>query len=296
MIVVERPGLRTTVQDRGRVGLAHLGVPRSGVADALSAWLANALVGNPGEAAVLETTLSGPTLRFEDDAVVAVTGAVADVLLDGQPLEFGVAARVLRGQRLSVGNAREGLRAYVAVAGGIDVPPVLGSRSTDTLSGIGPATLVAGDVLPIGASPIASSGLAFHNFVASQEMLASVLPTSGRPLRVVRGPDGTEDSMNSLCGQAFSVSPQADRVGVRLTAAVVDGGGETATCGMVGGAIQVPPDGAPVVLLADHAVTGGYRVVAVVIEADLPVVAQSRPGGRLEFREISVREARTVRG
>lgn len=291
MIVVEEAGLRTTVQDRGRVGLAHLGVPRSGAADLLSAALANAIVGNPARAAVLEATLTGPTLRFESAAVVAVAGAVADVRLDGQPVEFGVAARVSRGQRLWVGRAVNGLRSYLAVAGGVDVAPVLGSRSTDTLSRIGPPPLAAGDVLPIGAPPIAAPGLD-----VSAEMLASVLPSPGRAVRVVRGPDATDDVMNSLCGQAFAVSPQTDRVGARLTGAVVDGGGEAPTSGMVRGAIQLPPDGSPVVLLADHAVTGGYRVVAVVIDADLPVVAQSRPGAAMAFREVSADDARVARG
>lgn len=289
MILVEKPGLRTTVQDRGRIGMASLGVPRSGAADSFSAALANALVGNADDVAVLETTLTGPTLLFEMVASVAVTGAAADVSLDGEPVEFGVAVRVSTGQRLSIGTAREGLRSYLAVAGGVDVPPVLGSRSTDTLSGIGPAPLAAGDVLPIGAPPIASSDL----FV-SREVLASVLPAAGRAVRVVRGPDATDATVNSLCSQAFSVSRHADRVGARLTGAIV-GGGEVATAGMVGGAIQLPPDGAPVVLLADHAVTGGYPVVAVVVAADLPIVAQARPGAALRFRAVSVGEARKAR-
>ncbi len=289
MILVEKPGLRTTVQDRGRIGMASLGVPRSGAADSFSAALANALVGNADDVAVLETTLTGPTLLFEVAASVAVTGAAADVSLDGEPVEFGVAVRVSTGQRLSIGTAREGLRSYLAVAGGVDVPPVLGSRSTDTLSGIGPAPLAAGDVLPIGAPPIASSDL----FV-SREVLASVLPAAGRAVRVVRGPDATDATVNSLCSQAFSVSRHADRVGARLTGAIV-GGGEVATAGMVGGAIQLPPDGAPVVLLADHAVTGGYPVVAVVVAADLPTVAQARPGAALRFRAVSVGEARKAR-
>ena len=177
MIVVEKPGLRTTVQDRGRIGLAHLGVPRSGAADWFSARLANALVGNPAGAAVLETTLTGPALRFETAALVAVTGAAADVLLDGDPIELGVITRVFSGQRLSIGSARDGLRSYLAVAGGIDVPPVLGSRSTDTLSGIGPPPLAPGDTLPIGAAPTASSGSVDSTeiFLAGKEMVASVL-------------------------------------------------------------------------------------------------------------------------
>lgn len=293
MIVVEQPGLRTTVQDRGRVGLAHLGVPRSGAVDWYSAALANAIVGNETDAALLETTLTGATLRFETAAVVAVAGAVADVAIDGELVQFGVAATVSPGQRLSIGTARDGLRSYLAVAGGIAAPPVLGSRSSDTLSGIGPSPLVAGDVLPIGASPFTSSTpFAERDGLPSKAMLGSVLPSAGRAVRVVRGPDAAEATMNSLCSQVFSVSRHADRVGVRLTGAMVAGGGEAATAGMVGGAIQLPPDGAPVVLLADHAVTGGYPVVAVVVAADLPIVAQARPGAALRFRAVSMAAAR----
>ncbi len=289
VIVVERVGLRTTVQDRGRIGLAHLGVPRSGAADWRSAAFANAIVGNPADAAVLETTLTGPTLRFEAPATVAVTGAPVDVSLDGEPAEFGSQIRVSAGQRLTIGTPRVGLRAYVAVGGGIDVLAVLGSRSTDTLARIGPPPLRSGDVLPIGAAPVASSRLA-----VSEGMLAGVLPASDRPLRVVRGPDATDDAMRSLCSQSFCVSTNADRVGARLSGATVDDGGEAPTSGMVRGAIQVPPDGGPVVLLADHAVTGGYRVVAVVIDADLPVLAQSRPGTPTRFQEVSTQQARAA--
>lgn len=289
MIVVEHAGLRTTVQDRGRVGLAHLGVPRSGAADWYSAALANAIVGNPASAALLETTLTGPTLRFESPAAIAVTGAVVDVSLDGEVAEFGSRIEVSSGQRLSIGRAGEGLRNYVAIAGGIEVSPVLGSRSTDTLARIGPPPLARGDVLPIGAAPIASS-----DFVASKEMLATALPRTGRVARVVRGLHASAATMTSLCEQAFVISPHADRVGARLSGATVFDGGEAPTSGMVAGAIQVPPDGAPVVLLADHAVTGGYRVVAVVIDVDLPLVAQSRPGTAMRFREVSTQEARAA--
>lgn len=288
-IVVERPGLRTTVQDRGRVGSAHLGVPRSGAADWRSAALANAIVGNPAGAALLETTLTGPTLRFDAPAAVAVTGAVVDVWVDGEPAERGSLVRVLAGQRLAIGNARVGLRAYLAVTGGIDVPAVLGSRSADTLAGIGPAPLRRDDVLPIGDASAAPA-----RFAVTNEMVAGPLPGRGVAVRVVRGPDATDAAMSSLCSQAFVVSAHADRVGARLSGATVADGGEAPTSGMVAGAIQVPPDGAPVVLLADHAVTGGYRVVAVVIDADLPLVAQSRPGTATRFREVSTQEARAA--
>ena len=289
MIVVEQPGLRTTVQDRGRIGLAHLGVPRSGAADWHSAALANAVVGNSADAALLETTLTGPALRFETSAVVAVTGAMVDVSLDGELVRLGAPISVTAGQRLSVGTARVGLRNYVAVAGGVDVSPVLGSRSTDTLAGIGPAPLARGDALPVGAAPGGGP-----DFAASARLLTTSLPLSGGAVRVVRGFDTTDATVKSLCARTFVVSPHADRVGARLSGASVEGGGEAPTSGMVAGAVQLPPDGVPVVLLADHAVTGGYRVVVAVIDADLPVIAQSRPGTVIQFREVSTSEARAA--
>ncbi len=291
MIVVEAPGLRTTVQDRGRLGFAHLGVSPSGAADAFSMRLANALVGNDEWAAVLETTVVGPALRFGADAAVALAGAPAPARVDDRAVPFGHAIFVRAGELLRVGRATHGLRTYVAVAGGIDVTPVLGSRSTDTLSGVGPAPLVRGAVLATGAASgrppvgIAPAGVVEH-----------VLPHPSRSVRVILGPETgrfTAGAAAALRSEEFVVSPRADRVGARLTGPPLDRlkDGEAPTKGMVAGAIQVPPDGAPIVLLADHAVTGGYPVIAVVVAADLPLVAQSRPGTALRFRPASVAEA-----
>jgi biotin-dependent carboxylase-like uncharacterized protein len=291
VIVVEKPGLRTTVQDLGRPGLAHLGVPRSGAADPYSLRLANALVGNPDGAAVLETTIAGPSLRFDADAVVALTGAPAELLVDDERVEFGCSLPIAAGQLLRVGRAAVGVRSYLAVAGGIDVPAILGSRARDTLAGLGPAALRVADVLPLGAAIGAVAGRRAPNRV-----LGSVLPDPQRRVRVVLGPASdwfSPQAMRSLCHDSFVVSPRADRVGVRLTGPVLERAraGEAPTQGMVVGALQVPPDGVPVVLLADHAVTGGYPVIAVVCSADLPLIAQARPGTRLRFSAVSVAEA-----
>lgn len=288
MIVVERPGLRTTVQDLGRFGYAYLGVPRSGAADSFSLRLANALVGNPFGHAVLETTLAGPALRFHADAVVAVTGAPAPIAVDGEPRGFGCSFAVTAGQLLEIGRAAAGLRSYVAVAGGVDVPPVLGSRSFDTLSNLGPPPLARDMALPIGAAGRATPGLS-----ASDAVVASVLPA--RPVRVVRGPAlerFSGEAWHALRTGVFSVSTRSDRVGVSLRGpSIVRHDRTSTTTGMVAGAIQVPPDGNPVILLADYAVTGGYPVVAVVISADLPLIAQARPGASLRFAEVTPGEA-----
>ena len=292
MIVVERAGLRTTLQDAGRPGFGHLGVPRSGAVDALSRRLANVLVGNAVNAAVLETTLAGPRLRFEQAAVVACTGAVAQLHLDAEEVPFGAAVHVRPGQVLDVGSAVLGLRTYLAVAGGFDVPPMLGSRSTDTLSGLGPPVVATGDRLPVGAPSVTGPAR-----VAPRELLASVLDAGRRPVRLVPGPRVdwlSPGSREALFGAEFIVSPASDRVGVRLSGQPLTRlrDGEADTEGMVTGAVQLPPGGEPVVLLADHAVTGGYPVVAVVATVDLPLIGQARPGTRLRFVEVSAAVAR----
>lgn len=294
MLTVEQPGLRTTVQDLGRPGYAHLGVPVSGAADRFSARLANALVGNPPTAAVLETTLAGPALAFADAGVVAVTGAPAPVWVDDEPAPFGSSFAVPAGAVLRVGRASDGLRSYLAVAGGIDVPAVLGSRATDTLSGLGGAVLARGDVLPVG--PLASVRVGRR---VPASVLSSVLPDSGRALRVVWGPahEWFDDAARDCLQEAeFAVAPASDRVGVRLSGPPVPRRrlDEVPTEGAVTGALQVPPDGGPIALLADHAVTGGYPVLAVLASADVPLLAQSRPGTRLRFAAVSVAEARAA--
>jgi biotin-dependent carboxylase-like uncharacterized protein len=278
VIAVVKPGLLTTVQDLGRPGYAHLGVARSGALDAPSLALANHLVGNPSSAAGLETTLTGVALRAEAELTVAVTGALADITVDGQPVAFGAALAVPEGALLDVGPARSGVRSYLAVAGGITVAPVLGSRSTDTLSGLGPPPLRAGFVLPVGASgppsspvpPVRSTG------------------DSGLTLRIRLGPRLDWFSVMArdvFLAEEYTLSVKSNRVGARLagpplTRAIT---GELPSEGIVLGSVQVPSDGQPLVFLADHPTTGGYPVIAVVDRTDLPQLAQARPGTAVRF-------------
>ncbi|RSS58108.1 biotin-dependent carboxyltransferase family protein, partial [Streptomyces sp. WAC06614] len=276
VLVVVRPGALTTVQDRGRAGLAHLGVPRSGALDPGAAGLANRLVGNPAGAAVLETTVDGVALRpaagggaASGAAVtVAVTGAPAPVRVAGRPVPWAAPVRVPPGAVLEVGAAVSGLRSYVAVRGGVAVPEVLGSRSTDLLSGLGPPPLAAGDRLPVGPAPAGPvAGADAHRLPAPPAEL--VLP-------VVLGPRNdwfTAESVAALARSAYRVSPASNRIGLRTEAGpplVRARAGELPSEGMVLGAVQVPPDGLPVVFLADHPVTGGYPVLGVVPPAHLP--------------------------
>ncbi|HEY5109952.1 MAG TPA: carboxyltransferase domain-containing protein [Acidimicrobiales bacterium] len=288
---VLEPGLATTVQDGGRRGCAHLGVPAAGAADPRSLALANLLVGNPADAAALECTASGPVVRMVGTGHLAVVGAGAgagavDVTVDGHPVADGTVLPVAGGQVVRVGRVRRGLRAYVAVAGGLATPVVLGSRSSDTLAGLGPGVLRAGDRLARGAPGRIRGHLAPPG---SPEAGPTVL-------RVVAGPHGSPG--DGLAATTWTVGAEVDRIGVRLDAAdgpPLVGGGRRASTPMVTGAVQVPPDGRPIVLLPDHATVGGYPVVACVVTADLPVLGQLAPGDAVAFVEVDRATAAELR-
>ena len=277
MISVLKAGSLTLVQDLGRPGYAHLGVSHSGAADRPALVRANRLVGNPDSAAALEITLLGPQLRFNHDARIAVTGAPLSTTLDDKPLPHDKSVRVKSGQVLRSGSARIGVRAYLAVAGGIDVAPVLGSRSTDILSGLGPAPLADGMRLDIGQQgepddvPRAAAAI-------EPEPLLQITPGPREDWFVA-------NAIKTLCSRTYTVTPASNRIGVRLEGRVLKRAitRELPSEGLVLGAVQVPADGKPLIFLADHPVTGGYPVIAVVVPEDIPKVAQARPGSRLRF-------------
>jgi biotin-dependent carboxylase-like uncharacterized protein len=278
-LAVVRAGALTTVQDLGRPGYAHLGVPRSGALDAPAAALVNRLVGNPPGAAVLETTLTGCAVRPRSAVTVAVGGAPCAVTVDGGPAAWGAPVRVPAGALLDVGAARAGLRSYVAVSGGVAVEPVLGSRSTDLLSGLGPAPLTDGAVLPLGrpGEP--------HARVDAAPQPA---PPAELVLRVTLGPRDdwfTPEALRAFTSRPYRVSAASNRIGLRTEGPAVARAltGELPSEGMVLGAVQVPPDGRPVVFLADHPTTGGYPVIAVVHPTDLAAAAQAVPGTPVRF-------------
>jgi biotin-dependent carboxylase-like uncharacterized protein len=284
-ITVVRSGALTTVQDLGRSGHAHLGVPRSGALDPPGLRLVNRLVGNPEGAAVLETTVDGCAVRTSCAITVAVAGAPCPVLVNGRPVAWGAPVRVPADAVLDIGAAVRGVRSYLAFCGGIGVEPVLGSRSTDLLSGLGPAPLVDGAVLPVGppAGP-----------PAPVDALPLPGPYDELVLRIRLGPRDdwfTDEALRTLSTVAYHVSSASNRVGLRtegpaLERAVPD---ELPSEGMATGAVQVPPDGRPVVFLADHPTTGGYPVIGVVTERDLPAAAQAAPGTPVRF--VPVRRA-----
>ncbi|GGY11453.1 biotin-dependent carboxyltransferase family protein [Streptomyces djakartensis] len=278
-LAVVRAGALTTVQDLGRPGHAHLGVPRSGALDRPAADLVNRLTGNPHGAAVLETTLSGCAVRPRSTVTVAVAGAPCRVTVDGRPVAWGAPVRVPAGALLDVGPAVSGVRAYVGISGGIAVEPVLGSRSTDLLSGLGPAPLADGTVLPLGRPTGAP---------ARVDAAPQPAPPAELVLRVTLGPRDdwfTREALRAFVSRSYRVSPASNRIGLRTDGPALERArpGELPSEGVVLGAVQVPPDGRPVVFLADHPTTGGYPVIAVVHTADLAAAAQAVPGTPVRF-------------
>jgi len=293
--VVEAPGFLSVVQDRGRVGWSHIGVPAAGPADPVGHELANRLVGNdPGRAAI-EATERGPTLRWRIGGHVALSFGFAEATLDGHQVAPGRVIPFEAGQRLVTGRVSPGLRAYVAVAGGFSVPVMLGSMSTDTLSGLGPGPLVVGDELGVAAAPGPLGGHVAGDLASS---LAGEAAREPIEIRVVAGPASeafSEGTLEELAAARFVVEGASDRVGTRLrpVAPLSIGwrGGEPVSGGMVGGAVQLPPDGTPIVLGPDHATLGGYPVVAVVIRVDIGLLGHCRPGNEVRLVPVAMTEA-----
>jgi biotin-dependent carboxylase-like uncharacterized protein len=256
-----------------------LGVPGSGALDLPASRLANRLVGNGVEAAVLETTLNGCAVRLRCAATVAVTGAPCPVTVDGRPVAWGAPVAVPAGAVVEAGAVVRGVRSYIAFGGGVAAEPVLGSRSTDLLSGLGPAPLTDGAVLPLGE-------------VAGPPARVDGAPAPGPPdelvLRVLLGPRDdwfTAAAVRMLAAGSYQVSSASNRIGLRTEGPALERArhDELPSEGMVLGAVQVPPDGRPVVFLADHPTTGGYPVIGVVRSPDLPGAAQAAPGTPVRF-------------
>jgi biotin-dependent carboxylase-like uncharacterized protein len=273
-------GPLTTVQDRGRPGWAHLGVPRAGALDRPASELANRLVGNHSSAAVLETTLGGVTFTVSAAMALAITGASCAVSVDGRAVAFAEPVAVPAGSTVRVGPATRGVRSYVAVAGGLDVEPVLGSRSTDTLAYVGPPVPRDGDTLPVGARAGEPAGV---------DIGAARWLDRPAVLRLRPGPREdwfADGALTTLARTSYAVGGDSNRVGLRLDGAALERtrDDELPSEGLVLGAVQVPPSGQPLVFLNDHPTTGGYPVVGVVDTDDLWRCAQLRPGDEVRFR------------
>ena len=283
-VAIVATGPQVLVQDLGRPGFAHLGVPPSGALDAPALRLANRLVGNAESLAGLEILLGGLALRARSSCVVAVTGPSTSITVDGRRRDTHTPIYLSTGDELSIAQPVAGLRNYLALGGGIAVEAELGSRSTDVLSGIGPAAVRAGDVLPLGEPQGRSAG--------ADELAAAAVPAE-LILPVLLGPreDWFDDPAGQLRDGSWRVSPESNRIGLRLTGPALRRaqeytGRELPSEPVVTGAVQVPANGKPVVFLADHPTTGGYPVIGVVPTPDLAALAQVRPGTVVLLRPV----------
>jgi biotin-dependent carboxylase-like uncharacterized protein len=288
-IVVRKPGLLDTVQDLGRPRYRQMGVPEGGAADRQALILANRLVGNADGATGIEFTLHGPTLVFPQGGVIALTGAQFEARRDGADLNWDETLVLPAGASLELGRALSGCRGYLAVAGGIELEPALGSCATFLPGGFGGwegRPLEAGDALPVGTGRPLRFGRATGRDNAG-------------PLRVVAGPQRgwfAESALVGLFGGDFVVDARSDRTGIRLKGPGLglERAEKLGSQGVLPGAIQVPPEGQPIVLGWDGPVTGGYPVIAGVIAADLGRLAQFRPGDKLSFQALDPEEARAA--
>jgi antagonist of KipI len=295
-LVVIKPGMLTTVQDLGRWGFQSRGVPVAGPMDSVSHRLANAIAGNPPDAALLEITLLGPEILFEDARAVAVAGAAFDLSVDGAAVAMHARIPVAAGQRLRFGPRRDGARAYVAVEGGIVVPPVLGSRATHVISGMGGLEgrpLRAGDTLPLGE--VHSGRTASRQPDVST---APLVPAASSParVRVLAGPQQdlfADDALDVLQSAPYVIARDSDRMGFRLEGPRLThaGSADIISDATPLGVLQVPASGQPILLMADRQTSGGYPKLATVITADLAVAGQLGPGDRIAFDVCTPREA-----
>lgn len=292
-LVVLAAGLLTTVQDGGRCGHSAIGVGTSGAMDSVALRLANILVGNVDNVAALEITLRGPRLRCDAACLIAITGAPLEATCDGAALPLWRPVRVAAGAELSFGGMHRGARSYVAFAGGIQVPALLGSRSTDVNAGIGPA-LAVGDVLPVATSPSRAPPAKW-----ALDPMPWFDAEMTQPIRVVAGAHFSQldaGSQRTLFAAEFRISADSNRVGYRLEGPklALQEPLELISCGVVPGTVQLPPGGAPIVLMAEAPTTGGYPRIAHVLAVDQPRLAQRRPGDSVHFTQVSPAAAETL--
>ena len=310
-IVVLKPGALSTVQDTGRFGYQAAGVPPSGPMDEHSMNLANILAGNELDAACIECTLGGLELRFETDSILALTGADAPAFLDDNPVPMHRTLRARTGSLLRIGMTRTGLRIYVAVHGGLAVPGIMGSRATFQRGGFGGfkgRALAAGDTIPLalpaGSPPGLPLGTAVDSSIPDRAVPRALIPTFHAEFTVRAIPSHetdrfTADGLECFFSASYSVSQKSDRMGCRLEGPVIahTTGADIISSAVQTGTVQVPGDGQPIVLMADRQTTGGYTRIAQVIQADLPLLGQARPGDIVRFlRSNPIEAAKALAG
>jgi len=297
-LAVLHAGFQTTVQDLGRYGYLRAGIPPSGPMDRHAFVIANRLVGNEDNAAELECAFLGPRLECQTDTLIAVTGAEVDLRINGKLEVLWTALRIRSGDVIQIGPARNGCWTYLAVSGGIDVPPVLGSRATysrGSLGGMEGRALKNGDLLPLKAN------LRGHDSMQGRQILSQYKPSfpAEVEVRVILGPQEdyfTPDGIGTFLSGTYEVTHKIDRMGYRLEGPPIAHrtGPDIISDGIPSGGIQVPGDGQPMILLVDRQSTGGYSKIASVISVDIGVVAQAQPGRRIRFRSVTLTEAHRI--
>lgn len=292
-IIIDHPGLLTTIQDEGRFGYAQFGVTPSGPMDAESFQIANLLVGNaPGESA-LEATVLGPSFHTTQDAIIAITGADMSPTLNGKPIPMNRAVTVPAGSEVKLRSAKNGSRTYIAFSGGFEIAPVMGSRATSLqchVGGLEGRKLEKGDVLPLRSVSDVPQNL------SRRAVVHHIRRKPENTIRVILGPQDdcfTKEGLDTFLGTPYTVTKEFDRMGCRLEGKPIQHktDGNIISDGIVNGAIQVPTTGQPIIMLAERQATGGYTKIATVISVDLPVIGQCVPGDILRFQAVSVEEA-----
>lgn len=297
-LAIINPGLYTTIQDRGRIGYQEFGMPVTGAMDDYSFRVANILVGNDEYDAALETTLNGPEIAFNKDAVIAITGANMVPKVNGYTVPMWRSIKLSKNDVLSFQMTREGARGYIAFAGGLDIPVVMGSRSTFVRGGIGGyegRKLKSNDEINLRESNISLN-----------ELVNRVIPLEYVPsydksccVRAVLGPQDdyfTEESLEKFFGSEYEVTSEADRMGYRLSGTALEhkNSADIISDGINLGSIQIPGHGMPIVMMADRQTTGGYTKIGTVISIDIPLIAQLKPGDKVQFEKIDIQEAHSI--
>ena len=293
-VKINKPGLLTTVQDLGRYGYQQFGVSVSGAMDHVSARLANILVGNDENEGILEVTMLGPEIEFIDPIVIAISGGDLLPQVNGQAIRMNKSFLVNKGDKLTFNGIKSGCRSYIAFAGGIEVPELMGSKSTFTRGNIGGfegRALKQGDILTIGEADKSINSL------IGKEVKKDLYEYGSKiELRVIMGPQEdafTEKGIETFLNNEYKVTNECDRMGYRLEGEKVEhkDGGDIISDGIAMGAVQVPSHGKPVIMMADRQTTGGYTKIGNVINVDLPKVAQAKPGDTIIFRKVELEEA-----
>ena len=291
-----QPGMLTTVQDLGRFGYQRLGVPAAGAMDQFAIKIGNRLLLNSDKAAALEATFMGPSIKAISDTIIAITGGDLGATLNGKSLPMWESISLKEGDTISFEGPRAGIRAYISVTGGIDVPLIMESRSTYLRSNIGGylgRPLQQGDIL--------SSNTSNEEVVKGRKVSADIVPSYGGnvTLRVVLGPQDVEftgDGINTFLNSEYVVTPQMDRMGIRLEGTEIKHRekADIISDGIMFGSIQIPGNGQPIIMMADRQTTGGYTKIATIISIDIPKIAQAQPGDKIQFDKVTVEDAQNL--